>query len=338
MFNRLRKIKWLPLIITVVLIFNVFLVYFIALMSKSVVATTAILNTKIDIYKSYQAQQLLSITWMLNKITEYNQDNDKKILELVESHKNDSKKYRQEEKKKRDILVSKINEKNRKYVRKQETNIEFLHRNIKKNTSKLDYYKNLIKLQIKELSSIDLPNIENIKIANFVILNATLGRKSSGTHIKIKDKYYVLTASHLIKKETDILVAIDNNDTQYRLRLVKRNKEVDLALFEILGSSLLATLEISPIAPKAGSLLTVIGNPSGLVDIVTNGIISKVEATDYMITNKIFYGNSGGAVLYRGKIVGVIKSIRCIFGIPTVSYGISAKLEQLQEFLREYVK
>ncbi len=338
MFTRLKKIKLLPVIMVALFIFNVLLSYYIALVSKSVVVTTAMLNTKIDIYKSYQAQQLLSITWMLNKITGYSQDNDKKILKLVEFSINDFKKYRQEEKKKRDTLVSEINEKNRKYIRKQEINIEFLHRNIEKNTSKLDYYKNLIKLQIKELSSIDLVDVENIKIANFLIINATLGRRGSGTHIKLGNNYYVLTASHLIKEKSNIMVAIDNNDTRYCLKLVKIDREVDLALFEILGSAHLPTLELSTIEPKVGSLLTVIGNPTGLVDVVTNGVASNINKDGYIITNKIFYGSSGGAVLYRGKIVGVIKKILVKFGIPTVSYGVSSKLNELNEFLEEYVK
>ena len=89
--------------------------------------------------------------------------------------------------------------------------------------------------------------------------------------------------------------------------------------------------------PKEGSEIAVIGNPDGLKDIITNGVISEIREYDYLLTNKVYRGNSGGAIIYKGKIVGVINMILTFFEELTppiiVNYSMGTNLKSIREFL-----
>jgi hypothetical protein len=195
------------------------------------------------------------------------------------------------------------------------------------------------KKTMKKMKRIDLANIENIKEANLIIYNSTEGTGGSGTHIKIRGNSYILSVAHMLNKKDDRLFGITNDGTFYPLTLEKLDKKHDLSLFKIKGIEDLPYLEIAEEAPKPGSEIVIIGNPDSLEDIVTEGIIAKTTKTGYIFTNLVFFGNSGGAILYKGKIVGVVSKLRTYFGFPIifVNYGYGVNLEILQQFLT-YVK
>lgn len=194
---------------------------------------------------------------------------------------------------------------------------------------------------VKNLStrhSIDVENIEDIIDANLIIRNKDAYVKGSGTHVKINNKSYVLTCAHLVDTELDNIVGVDNDGNSYPLILAKINIEKDLALFEVKGLEDAPYLEISDEAPKAGSEVLVVGNPEALEDIITEGIVAKVEKRGYTITNLVYFGNSGGAVLYKGKVVGVTQRIQVLCNLDVfpviVNYGYSCSLETIQNFLK----
>ena len=97
-------------------------------------------------------------------------------------------------------------------------------------------------------------------------------------------------------------------------------------------------MEISTVEPKPGSDLVIIGNPARMKNVVTTGNLCKKVRGLYMFTNIIFFGNSGGGVLYKGKLVGVVSTLLS----PThrgvqVHYGFASSLTNIQKFLKEYL-
>ena len=191
---------------------------------------------------------------------------------------------------------------------------------------------------IDEKKSIDLTKVNQIKEANLLIINATAGFMGSGTHIKLNNKSYILTCAHLLIDKEDKIVAQDDNGYYHFTEVVKVNEDMDLMLLETTTIGKLAYLEISDIFPEQGSEVTVIGNPSGLLNMITDGIISQIEKTYYIITNKIYFGNSGGALIYKGKVVGVISQIATfsnvtLTGVVAQNYGVVVKLEHILTFL-----
>lgn len=188
--------------------------------------------------------------------------------------------------------------------------------------------------RIKETHTIDLPNKEAILEANFKIINIAKGISGSGTHIKLRGISYILTCAHLIDNvEEEFLTAKDNKGYYFGMELIKIDRKKDLALFTIEGVNDYPYLEISDIAPTEGSEIIVIGNPDGMMDVISDGVVAKVEKNGYIVTNIIFFGSSGGAVLYKGKIVGVISKLMNFFFI---NYSYTVKLETIKEFLKDY--
>ena len=193
--------------------------------------------------------------------------------------------------------------------------------------------------KLSRTKTIDLENAKNVKRANLMIFNISAGFSGSGSHIKIGENHYILTVAHLIHNANDILWAVDDNGDIYPLELTKLNKKQDIALFKVDSIEELPYLEISQEIPQIGSEVIVIGNPDHLTDVITDGVIAKVTKSYYYVTNILYFGNSGGAILYKGKIVGVAKGIQTYFKkfketTITATYGVGTRLEVIQEFLK----
>jgi len=205
--------------------------------------------------------------------------------------------------------------------------------NITESISLIEKRLSEFKEKLKEHEPID--NIEKIKQSNFLISNLIEGYYGSGTHIKINGNDYILTCAHLLDKETAEMIATDDDQKIYWLKLVKIDKNNDLALYSMTKNNL-PYLKISKENPKEGKEVVIIGNPTGCNDVVTNGIIAKKLKKIYVISNLAFYGNSGGALIYKGEIIGVASMIDTRFHIKQhqyVNYTIGINIETIREFL-----
>lgn len=197
-----------------------------------------------------------------------------------------------------------------------------------------------LQVELDERKSIDLTEVNRIKEANLYIINATEGYSGSGTHVKINGESYILTCAHLLKGDDDKIVAQDDNGFYHFTEIIKVNQAMDLMLLKTGTIEDIAYLEISDIFPEEGSEVTAIGNPSGLVNMITEGIIAQIDKSNYIVTNKIYFGNSGGALIYRGKVVGVVSQIAAFtqitpWGVVAQNYGIVVKLEHILTFLKD---
>jgi len=227
-------------------------------------------------------------------------------------------------------------------TKNNDKNILQIINNINNNINKVKDKQNQLKRDFLLTKKLDVENIENILEANLLLRNKTKGYQGSGTHIKINSKSYILTCWHLIVKENDKFVAINDIGDEYPMFYIKSNKKIDLALFEIKNVNHLSYLEISKENPKIGSEVLVVGNPSCWNDVVTDGIIAQKEKVEYCLTNLSYFGSSGGAVLYKGKIVGVISKLYTDFKwkkskniAPSfVAYTIAVNVETIREFLK----
>jgi len=186
-----------------------------------------------------------------------------------------------------------------------------------------------IRVKLKETCRIDLEREEEIRKANVYIVNLTEKIMGSGTHIKIGDTHYILTCSHL-QKEEETLWVIEGKLNRFNLTLVKKSKKYDLALFRINNFESRPYLELAGDLPKVGSRVFLVGNPSGINDVVTEGIVAKISIDKYLISNKTYFGNSGGCLFYKGKIVGVMS---CGYFFKSVNYGMAVKHKIIMRFL-----
>jgi serine protease DegQ len=131
-------------------------------------------------------------------------------------------------------------------------------------------------------------------------------------------KGYVLTNYHLIDKANEITVTL-RDQRQFRATVVGADSEVDLALLRIKADGLTALPMADSNAVRVGDFVVAIGNPFGLGQTVTYGIVSALGRTGLGIEGyenfiqtdaSINPGNSGGPLVnMHGELVGINTAI-----------------------------
>ncbi|MDZ3836768.1 MAG: DegQ family serine endoprotease [Rhodospirillales bacterium] len=144
-------------------------------------------------------------------------------------------------------------------------------------------------------------------------------RMSAGSGVIIDARRgYVLTNNHVIENATDIAVTLKDR-RQFKAKLIGRDPETDIALLQIDGRDLTALVVGNSDKLRVGDYVLAIGNPFGLGQTVTSGIVSALGRSglniegyeDFIQTDaSINPGNSGGALVnLRGELVGINTAI-----------------------------
>ncbi|MGN0283163.1 MAG: Do family serine endopeptidase [Prevotella sp.] len=138
-------------------------------------------------------------------------------------------------------------------------------------------------------------------------------RTATGSGVIISADGYIVTNNHVVDGADELTVTLNDNK-EYSARIIGADKTTDLALIKIDGKNLPAITIANSDDIKVGEWVLAVGNPLGLNNTVTAGIVSAkarslgangVEAfiqTDAAINR----GNSGGALVNtRGELVGI---------------------------------
>ncbi|MEM7018806.1 MAG: DegQ family serine endoprotease [Pseudomonadota bacterium] len=144
--------------------------------------------------------------------------------------------------------------------------------------------------------------------------NHSLG---SGVVIDAK-KGHVITNHHVIDKADEITVTL-RDGRQFNAKVIGFDSETDVALLKIPPEKLTALPLANSDKLRVGDFVVAVGNPFGLGQTVTSGIISALGRTglgiegyeDFIQTDaSINPGNSGGALVnLRGELVGINTAI-----------------------------
>ncbi len=150
-------------------------------------------------------------------------------------------------------------------------------------------------------------------------------RRSLGSGVIIdykKDKFYILTNSHVVQNARAIRVRFDRH-TEKRARIVGTDPKTDVAVIEVDDKDIqnpesrVAKLGDSD-KLKVGQLAIAIGNPYGLERTVTVGVISALRRAIGITQYESFIqtdaainpGNSGGPLVnIKGEVIGINTAI-----------------------------
>src|SRR5471030_1453038 len=144
-------------------------------------------------------------------------------------------------------------------------------------------------------------------------------QRALGSGVIVTTDGYILTNNHVVEGADEIKVEV-TDDRTLTAKLVGTDKASDLALLKVTAS------DLHPIAignsdnVKVGDVVLAVGNPMGIGQTVTMGIISaKGRSTavgdgsyeDFLQTDApINHGNSGGALVNtKGELVGINSQI-----------------------------
>ena len=144
--------------------------------------------------------------------------------------------------------------------------------------------------------------------------------RSLGSGVIISSDGYIVTNNHVIDGADKILVSLpDNSKKEYEAKIIGKDPRSDLAVIKINAKNLPFAKLGDSNDLMIGDVVFAIGNPFGVGETVTQGIVSALNKTSMGINDyenfiqtdaSINPGNSGGALVdSRGALIGINTAI-----------------------------
>ncbi|WP_228286248.1 Do family serine endopeptidase [Arcobacter vandammei] len=145
-------------------------------------------------------------------------------------------------------------------------------------------------------------------------------QRSLGSGVIVTKDGYIVTNNHVVENADEISVTIGDDPTEYSAKLIGKDSDSDIAVVKIDASKNLTPIKLGDSSSLlVGDVTFAIGNPFGVGNTVTQGIISALNKNkvginkyeNYIQTDaSINPGNSGGALVdSRGALIGINTAI-----------------------------
>ena len=166
----------------------------------------------------------------------------------------------------------------------------------------------------------------------------------SGVIVDAK-KGYIITNNHVIDKADEIDVTLSDGRS-FKAKLIGTDPETDIAIIQIKASKLTALKISNSDKLRVGDFAVAIGNPFGLGQTVTSGIVSALGRSglgiegyeDFIQTDaSINPGNSGGALVnLRGDLIGINTAIFSRSG-GNIGIGFAIPINMAKDVMQQLV-
>lgn len=144
-------------------------------------------------------------------------------------------------------------------------------------------------------------------------------QQSLGSGIIVSEDGYILTNNHVVEGADEVKVALSDERTVYDATVVGTDPQTDVAVVKVTAENLPAITFADSGKIEVGDVTLAIGDPFGVGQTVTMGIVSAKDRGGIGITNyedfiqtdaSINPGNSGGALVdAAGRLVGINTAI-----------------------------
>jgi Do/DeqQ family serine protease len=144
-------------------------------------------------------------------------------------------------------------------------------------------------------------------------------QSSLGSGVIVDPSGLVITNNHVIENMNEVKVALADR-REFEAEILLRDSRTDIAVLKLKDPSNLQAIELGDSeALQVGDIVLAIGNPFGVGQTVTQGIVSALARTQVGISDYQFFiqtdaainpGNSGGALIdMNGRVVGINTAI-----------------------------
>jgi serine protease Do/serine protease DegQ len=172
--------------------------------------------------------------------------------------------------------------------------------------------------------------------------------KSLGSGVIIdEDAGYIVTNFHVIDGADEIAVTLHDGH-QLEAKIIGSDPEADVAILKIEYDELTSIPFGDSSELRVGDFTVAIGNPFGLGQTVTSGIISALGRTglgiegyeDFIQTDaSINPGNSGGALVnLRGELIGINTAILASGGSGNVGIGFAIPINMVRQLTDQLIE
>jgi serine protease Do/serine protease DegQ len=172
--------------------------------------------------------------------------------------------------------------------------------------------------------------------------------KSLGSGVVIDaDKGYIVTNHHVVEGAHEIAITMHNGH-HFEAKLIGSDPEVDVAILQADIEGLQAIPFGDSDTLRVGDFAVAIGNPFGLGQTVTSGIVSALGRTGLGIEGyenfiqtdaSINPGNSGGALVnLRGELIGINTAILAAGGQGNVGIGFAIPINMVRKIADQLIE
>ncbi len=147
----------------------------------------------------------------------------------------------------------------------------------------------------------------------------TRKERSLGSGVIVSQDGYILTANHVVADADEIKVAVAGIKKEFTAKVIGKDRATDIAVLKIDANNLPAVTLADSDQIEVGDVVLAIGNPFGVGQTVTMGIVSGLgrivpgfnQYQNFIQTDAaINPGNSGGALVdVEGRLVGINTAI-----------------------------
>jgi Do/DeqQ family serine protease len=171
--------------------------------------------------------------------------------------------------------------------------------------------------------------------------------QSAGSGVIVDAKNgYIITNHHVVENATEITVTLLDNRS-FSAKVIGSDEGADIAVLQAKQPNLVAINLGDSTRLEVGDYVVAIGNPFGLRDTVTAGIVSALGRTginpdgfeDFIQTDaSINPGNSGGALVnLRGELVGINSEILSRSG-GNIGIGFAIPVNMIKSVMDQLIK
>ena len=170
-------------------------------------------------------------------------------------------------------------------------------------------------------------------------------RAAAGSGVIISADGYIVTNNHVVDGADELTLTLSENSKEYSARIIGSDNTTDLALIKIDAKDLPAITIANSDDVKVGEWVLAVGNPLGLNNTVTAGIVSaKARSMGSGVSSMIQtdaainQGNSGGALVNtRGELIGINAMLYSQTG-SNIGYGFAIPTTIVKKAVDDFKK
>lgn len=173
----------------------------------------------------------------------------------------------------------------------------------------------------------------------------------TGSGIILSEDGYIVTNAHVVQGEAFGVTFGEDEDHPYTAELIGSDAKTDLAVLKIDAKNLTPAVLGKSSECYVGENVVAIGNPAGLTNTVTRGIVSAIgrqvraESTSFRMEciqtdAAISPGNSGGALVNMyGQVIGITSSkYASMYASAYEGLGFAISIDQALPIIRDLLE